>query len=108
LGGEVLAANAFPWVVRAKSHITGHRWEITGRTKRARLRVVLEADPAEMTQVTYEDPDGAHAYCINSEIARCALEVDRGDAGFERFTSDGLAHVEFGARHPYDDVTILC
>jgi hypothetical protein len=108
VAGEVLAANAFPWVVRAKSHISGHRWEIRGRTRSARLRVVLEANPSEMAQVTYEDPDGSHAYCINSEIARGALEVERGDGRVERFTSEGLAHVEFGARQPHDGVPILC
>jgi len=110
VGGESFACNALPWVAAARSRIEGHGWELRGRTADARVRAVLEATPAEMAQVTYEDPDGAHAWCANSEIARAVLEIDRGPrgGGVERFTSEGLAHVEFGARAPDPEVPVLC
>lgn len=108
VGGEPIPCNAFPWALRASSRVDGHRWELRGRTRDVKMRAVLEAEPAEMAQVTYEDPDGAEAWCANSEIARCALEIERVGGGHERFTSDGLAHVEFGQREPDPDVPVLC
>jgi len=105
--GKAFACNALPWLARARSRVTGHRWEMSGRTRDARVRAFLEARPAEMAQVTYEDPDGAHAWCANSEVAIGVLEVERNGV-LRRFTTDGLAHVEFGARHPDPDVPILC
>jgi len=99
VGGRPLACNALPFFARSRSRVEGHRWEMRGGTREARVRAVLEATPAEMAQVTYEDPDGAHSWCANSEIARGALEVE---------WRDGLAHVEFGAREPDPDVPILC
>jgi hypothetical protein len=107
VGGDVLACNAWPWVARASSRVESPRWELRGRTRTARVRAVVEADLAEMAQVTYEDPDGEKAWCCNSEIGRCALEVERDDGSFVRLTSDGLAHVEFGAREPDPRVPIL-
>lgn len=106
--GEPIPCNAFPWVLRASSRVDGHRWEMRGRTREHRVRAVLEADPTEMAQVTYEDPDGSKAWCANSEIARAALEIEGRDGSFERFTSDGLAHVEFGTREQDPDVPLLC
>lgn len=106
--GEPIPCNALPWALTASSRLTGHRWELRGRTRSTRVRAVLEADPAEMAQVTYEDPDGAESWCANSEIARGALEIERRDGTFERFTTEDLAHVEFGAREPDPEVPILC
>ena len=105
--GESIPCNAFPWMLVASSRVADHRWEMRGRIRDVRVRAVLEADPAGMAQVTYEDPDGSHAWCANSEIARCVLEVDRGDAGLERFVSEGFAHVEFGARERDPMVPLL-
>ncbi|MBI2169668.1 MAG: hypothetical protein HYU28_09265 [Actinobacteria bacterium] len=108
VAGEPFACNAFPWFLRASSRVHGHRWELRGRCPVGQVRAVFEAVPAEMAQVIYEDPDGAHAWCANSEIARCALEIERGSGAIERFTSEGLAHVEFGTRTPDPDVPVLC
>lgn len=108
VGGEVIPCNAFPWLLRASSRVTGRRWELRGRTRDAAVRAVLEGDPSEMAQVTYQDPDGTPAWCVNTEIARCALEVERPDGSVERFTSEGLAHVEFGDRRPDPGVPVLC
>lgn len=107
VGGEVLACNAMPWALWARSRVASPRLEVRGRTRHARVRAVVEAEPAEMAQVVYEDPDGALAYCANSEIARCALEVERGGGSPVRLTCAGLAHVEFGAREPDPRVPLL-
>ncbi len=108
VAGEPIPANAFPWVFAARSRVESPRWEMRGRTSKVRVRAVLEAELDEMAQVTYEDPDGAQAWCANSEIARCALELERPDGSLERYTSDGLAHVEFGSREPDPRVPVLC
>lgn len=106
-GGERFACNAFPWLLRSRSRVDSPRWELRGRTPAGRVRAVLEARPEEMAQVVYEDPDGAQAWCANSEIAWCALEVERPDGSFTRLESPGSAHVEFGAREPDARVPVL-
>lgn len=105
--GRPVPANALPWTLAARSRIEGHRWELRGRTREARVRALLEADPEEMAQVTYEDPDGQLAYCANSEIAGAVLEVEWRDGTSARFRSDGLAHVELGDRRPDPAVPLL-
>lgn len=106
--GEAIPCNAFPWVATARSRVESPRWELRGRTRDRYVRAVLEAEIGEMAQVTYDDPDGSKAWCANSEIARCALEVRDADGSLRRFESDGLAHVEFGAREPDPRVPLLC
>jgi hypothetical protein len=106
--GVPLACNAWPWVAMARSRVESPRWELRGRTRDARVRAVLEADVGEMAQVTYEDPDGSHAWCANSEIARGLLEVEWRDGRHRRFTTERLAHVEFGTRAPDPRIPVLC
>lgn len=107
-GGERFECNAFPRFLRARSRVESPRWEVAGATRDSQVRVVVEAKAEEMAQVTYEDPDGAKAWCVNSEIARAVVEVEKGDGSFVRASSDGLAHVEFGNREPDPRVPVLC
>jgi hypothetical protein len=67
----------------------------------------------QLVGVTYHDPDGAPAWCYNSEVASLRLNVlerDRGEASGWRLTdslvSRGRAHFEYAQREPVDGLPV--
>jgi hypothetical protein len=89
----------------------GWRFEATDGA----LRLIGEVEPvrAQLAGVTYHDPDGALAYCYNSETASMRLEIQersRRGAGWSRLrtlVSPGRAHYEFGQRSPEPGLELL-
>ena len=61
--------------------------------------------------MTYHDPDGAPAYCYNSEVATMRLDVmhrsGRRWTTAETLHSDGCAHFEYAQRKPVPGASVL-
>src|SRR5439155_903449 len=91
--------------------LTGWRFEaVDGRRK---LIGELDAARDQLAGVTYHDPDGALAYCYNSETATMRLHVYEraghvgGWAHRETLIAPGRAHFEYAQRTPVPDLELL-
>jgi hypothetical protein len=73
----------------------------------------VDADRRLLAGVTYHDPDGAAAYCYNTETASMRVHVyerARRVGGWElleTLVSRGRAHFEYGAREPVPELELL-
>lgn len=110
LDGEDIVLNDLKTGLRARSDYVLPAWVFTSRDGHWQVVGSARAHPDRLVQVTYTDPDGAHRYCANSEIASLALEVYRREGAVWRhhrsLTSTGGAHLEFGRRQPFDELPI--
>jgi len=96
---------------RSTFALTGWRFEaVAGRRK---LVGEVDADRDQLAGVTYHDPDGALAYCYNSETASMRLHLYErarqvgGWAHRATFVSSGRAHFEYAQRSPVPDLELL-
>lgn len=70
---------------------------VVGRVGRRRLRVEVALPKDRCVALTYTDPDGSTATCVNSEIADATITL--GDHAGERLWQlTGRAHAEIGRR----------
>ena len=96
---------------RSRFNADGWKFEASGRS----LKVVgaVSARREQLAGVTYHDPDGAEAYCYNSETASVRLEVferRRGTRAWgpaEIYESAGRCHFEYAQRTPLPGLELL-
>jgi len=76
--------------------------ELTATSLRTRIEVELTAPPDAFVNAPYEDPDGTHLWCANTEIGDARLVVfERAGLGWRevrRLDTRGRAHFEIGSR----------
>jgi hypothetical protein len=71
------------WLSRDVS-VGRYFWAFAAESEDARLAGRIEAPAEDFAGLTYEDPDGARAACLNSKIARARLELfERAGPRFE-------------------------
>jgi hypothetical protein len=113
-GGEDFRATSPAAVVRTASRFGLTSWQFEARAGRRRVVGEVDAPRASLAGVTYHDPDGALAYCYNSEVASMRLHVwdraARGRFGWilrDSLVADGTAHFEYAQRTPVEGVDLL-
>jgi Tocopherol cyclase len=108
--GQDLVFNELKWALRARSRYEMPTWAFTARNDRWKIAGAARATTDRLTQVRYEDPDGAERYCANSEIADLAIEMyEKSDVGWRHrgsLTSLRNAHLEFGRRQPFEEIPV--
>ncbi|MEP6953522.1 MAG: hypothetical protein ABI950_05605 [Solirubrobacteraceae bacterium] len=111
IDGEPFAATDPLRVVRTWSRFGLTDWQFAARDGHRRLVATVSAPRASLVGVTYHDPDGAPAYCYNSEVATMHLDVMHREGRRWRQTdtlySDGRAHFEYGQRAPVPGASVL-
>lgn len=111
IGGEPFAATGPLRVARTASRFGVGGWTFDARDGRRRLQASVSAPAETLAGVTYHDPDGAPAYCYNSEVATMRLDVlhraGRGWTRTETLESDGRAHFEYAQRRPVAGLGVL-
>jgi hypothetical protein len=111
---EDFVANRPVAVVRAPSTFGLTSWHFEAVAGRRRIVGEVDAPRAALVGVTYHDPDGALAYCYNSEAATMRVSVfDKARPGRfpwilrDTLESDGRAHFEYAQREPVPGVELL-
>lgn len=74
-------------------------WEI--KSKKMDFSLSLKADRSNFIMATYDDPDGEHAFCHNSEIESAEISFKMNGKNIKLFCN-GTFHTEFGARTPLE------
>jgi hypothetical protein len=102
--GEDFAATSPRAVLTAASEFALTSWSFTATAGRRRLACEVDAPRGALAGVTYTDPDGAQAWCYNSEVASMRVSVfDRAGGRWtlrQTLVSRGRAHFEYGQRVP--------
>jgi hypothetical protein len=100
-------ANGPAAVVRAPSTFDLTSWNFEATAGRRRIVCEVSAPRDSLVGVTYHDPDGAPAYCYNSEASSMRVSVydriRRGGSPWmlrDTLESDGRAHFEYAQREP--------
>ena len=102
IDGEPFAATDPLRVVRTSSRFDLTDWRFAARDGNRRLVATVSAPRTSLVGVTYHDPDGAPAYCYNSEVATMHVDVMHREGRRWRqadtLRSDGRAHFEYAQR----------
>lgn len=110
IDGEDIVLNDLRTGFRARSDYVLPAWVFMSRNDKWQVVGSGRAHPDRLVQVTYVDPDGSERYCANSEIASLALEIYRRDRVVWRhhrsLTATGGAHLEFGRKHPFEEIPL--
>jgi hypothetical protein len=100
-------------VVRVPSQFALTSWSFEAVDGKRKLMGEVDAPRESLVGVTYHDPDGALAYCYNSEAASMRLGVwdktSRGRSPWmlrDTLVADGRAHFEYAQREPVDGLTL--
>ncbi|MGZ6696561.1 MAG: hypothetical protein ACXVFL_13095 [Solirubrobacteraceae bacterium] len=114
IAGEEVQATGPLRVLHTTSGFGLTEWRFDAQNGNRRFVATVEAPRASLVGVTYHDPDGAPAYCYNSEVATMRLDVlhraARGRHGWmprETLRSDGRAHFEYAQRRPMPGLDLL-
>ena len=111
IDGEPFAATDPLRVVRTSSRFDLTDWRFAARDGNRRLVATVSAPRTSLVGVTYHDPDGAPAYCYNSEVATMHVDVMHREGRRWRQTdtlhSDGCAHFEYAQRAPVPGASML-
>lgn len=93
-------------LLRARGTIDTRRWTFTAKQARATVSGELWADTRSFVGLSYENPDGATTYCLNSKIARGRIRLSvRGRPEVEAMTQ--CAALEIGTKDPGHGVAML-
>jgi hypothetical protein len=111
IDGEPFAATDPLRVVRTSSRFDLTDWRFAARDGHRRLVATVSAPRTSLVGVTYHDPDGAPAYCYNSEVATMHVDVMHRQGRRWRRTdtlhADGCAHFEYAQRAPVPGASML-
>lgn len=110
LDGHEMAFNEFKTFRRSKSSYTMPTWAFSAQTDEFKIVGASRAHPERLVQVRYTDPDGSERFCANSEIADLAIEV-YGRVGrrwrhHRSLTATRTAHLEFGRKEPFEELSV--
>jgi hypothetical protein len=112
--GEDFAATDPLALVRARSRFGPSAWRFEAHAGKRKIVGEVDAPRETLAGVTYHDPDGRPAYCVNSEVASMRLAVwdrtARGRFGWtlrDSLMADGRAHFEYGQRAPVAGIELL-
>jgi hypothetical protein len=109
LDGEQFRLNQFRHVVRNYADWRGSRVEFAAWSPTIKIEGVLSCTPDQMVIAPYEDPDGTHLWCANTEIGDARVTVYRRARMAWRelrvLESTGRAHFELGGRERDPAVT---
>jgi hypothetical protein len=111
--GRELASRTPLRILSNRSSFTVDGWEFEVTDGSLKLVGSVSAQREQLAGVTYHDPDGAQAYCYNSETAAVALEVfkrrGRRDTWSRSGTyeSSGRCHFEYAQRTPIPGLELL-
>lgn len=108
--GQEIAFNELKWALRSRSRYELPTWAFSARNEDWKLAGAARIRTDRSFQVTYEDPDGSKRYCANSETGDLAIELyTKTRSGWRHeasLTSIGTAHVEFGRRERFEELSI--
>jgi hypothetical protein len=95
---------------KSKSTASPGSWQLWAEGATTRIEVAIECRPTGLVEAHYVDPNGASAYCVNTEVASAALKVAHRNAVSEGWqqseplVSKGTTHVEWGDFEPHPEV----
>jgi len=93
-------------LLRARGTIELRRWTFSAKSALATVTGELWADTRDFVGLSYENPDGAITYCLNSKIARGRIRLSvRGKPDVEALTR--AAALEIGTKDPEHGVAML-
>ncbi len=102
LDGEHHHLNQFRHVARNRATWQGTHVTFTARSSRVKIEGELSAPPERFVAAPYEDPDGTHVFCSNTEIGDARVIVYKraglGWREYRRLEAPGRAHFELGGR----------
>ncbi|HSD89582.1 MAG TPA: tocopherol cyclase family protein [Kofleriaceae bacterium] len=102
LDGERHDLHQFRHVARNRAQWGGTRVTFTAQSLRLKVEGELTCEPRDMILAPYEDPDGTHVYCSNTEIGDAHLTVyKRSGMGWREhrtLVAKRRAHFELGGR----------
>jgi hypothetical protein len=93
------------------ARITPGRWSFRATAADALIDVSVESAARDTAGLMYEDPDGGHAICLNSKLARCRIELavraGRGFGSAETLLCEDAAALEILLRDGSHAIPIL-
>ena len=113
IGGADLNSIGPISVMRNPSVFGLDHWTFEARDTDRKLTCEVAARREDLVGVTYHDPDGALAYCYNTEVADMRLDVWQRDGRrapwrkVDELRSDGHAHFEYAQRVPVEGVPLM-
>jgi hypothetical protein len=84
-----------------RSSIETDAFEITGKVGRRRMSLKARLPAGQTVRLVYNDPDGSHPICVNSEVADLEFRLEKRNRVWEEVVSfevRGRAHAEVGYR----------
>jgi hypothetical protein len=94
VGKHVVQRVGLLQAARAKASVDGFRWTFHSRGGDTSIRATFEASQRDFVALRYLNPPAGHKACLNSKLARCAVEVDAPGIGSQRFETAHRAAFE--------------
>ena len=105
--------NGLRALARNAGAITPRRWRFRGRSPGLDIDGELWAETEDMVGLHYPNPDGTHAHCLNSELARAEVTMrvkggaNGGKRGVARTFRSSRAALEIGTHDPHHGVRMV-
>ncbi|MDY0004979.1 MAG: hypothetical protein RBU30_27010, partial [Polyangia bacterium] len=93
--------------LRASTRVTYTSWSFTARRGQYILVGNLYTPAEQMVGLTYHNPSGGHAHCLNSKIASAELRLTRGDETLLELRSARKAALEVTVLEPEHPVRMV-
>ncbi len=75
-------------------------WEL--KSKKMNFNLSMHTKKDNFIMATYDDPDGEHAFCHNSEVEDAEIVFEPEEGRKAKLYCKGTFHTEFGARTPLE------